>query len=142
MCLSSPGSSELCKTVQFNLPYSSLEQTHRHHTYEVLHSCHCLFSFTNGQQISQLIQELHPREGFDAVKLHHPLILVVTVLFKHLSVSSLQVQLTERATFGVPVVVQVDSQSHGQTHIANITVSSLEEGKFVHFHGKADNGLK
>eukprot|EP00066_Takifugu_rubripes_P011626 XP_011600892.1 PREDICTED: interleukin-17 receptor C-like [Takifugu rubripes] len=71
VCLSSPGSSELCKTVQFNLPYSSLEQAHRHHTYEV--------------------------------------------------------QLTERVMFGVPVVVQVDSQSHGPANIANIIVPSLEE---------------
>lgn len=79
---------------------------------------------------------------FDAVKLHHPFILVVTVLFKHLSVSSLQVQLTERVTFGLPVVVQVDSQSHGPANIANITVPSLEEGTFVHFDVKADNALK
>lgn len=72
------------------------------------------------------------------VKLHHPFILVVTVLFKRLSVSSLQVQLTERVMFGIPVVVQVDSQSQWPTHTANITVPSLEEGKFVHFHVKAD----
>lgn len=70
------------------------------------------------------------------VKLHHPFILVVTVLFKRLSVSSLQVQLTERVMFGIPVVVQVDSQSQWPTHTANITVPSLEEGKFVHFHKK------
>lgn len=68
--------------------------------------------------------------------------LVVTLLFKHLSVSSLQVQLTERVTFGVPVVVQVESQSYGPTHIANITVPSLEEGTFVHFDVKADSALK
>lgn len=76
VCLSSPGSSELCKTVQFELPYSSLEQTHRHHTYEVLHSCRCLFSFTNGEQISQFIQELRPSEGLMPLNCIIPLYLL------------------------------------------------------------------
>lgn len=61
----------------------------------------------------------------------HLLVFVVTVLFKHLHLSSLQLLLTERVMFGVPVVVQVDSQSQGPANVADIMVPSLEEGKFV-----------
>lgn len=50
----------------------------------------------------------------------------------------LQLLLTERVMFGVPVVVQVNSQSQGPANIADITVPSLEEGKFVHSNVKAD----
>lgn len=56
VCLSSPGI-ELCKTVQFNLPSASFEQTHQYPAYEVFHYCHCLFRFTDRQQLSRFIQE-------------------------------------------------------------------------------------
>lgn len=68
----------------------------------------------------------------------HLLVFVVTVLFKHLNISSLQLLLTERVMFGAPVVVQVDSQSQGPANIVDIIVPSLEEGKIVHSDVKAD----
>lgn len=42
----------------------------------------------------------------------------------------LQLLLTEKVMFGIPIVVQVDTQSYGAYNIANITVPSLEEGKY------------
>lgn len=47
VCISSPSPSELCKAIRFDLQDSSLKQTHRHRTYEVLHQL--FFSLTGRQ---------------------------------------------------------------------------------------------
>lgn len=72
------------------------------------------------------------------MQLGFPHLFVAVVLFIQLNVSSLQLLLTERVMFGVPVVVQVDSQSQEAANVADIAVPSLEEGLFVHSDVKAD----
>lgn len=60
-------------------------------------------------------------------------VFVVTECFKYLKFTmySLQMQLllTEKVMYGIPVVVLVDAHSHGEHNTESITVPSLEEGE-------------